>query len=737
MTGVRAWAVLFGLIGVLSATGALAEAPRLKLAAALSLSGFGTFYGGPVLEGLTLAVEEANRQKGEPSIEVSVADDHTSPSEAAALARSLASSDALAVIGPPLTVSAMLTGPIYEQAGLVSIVPTSHGDDVPKPSTTFQPIFNTGAMGAALANYDFYVLGRHRAVVLFREDAFGRPIADGFRRAAERLGLDATYHGFSDDAGRAQAAAAAIAEAGDGAIGLGMLPSDAVPLLTVLRRGGVRGPVLAPSSLAGDDFADLFAREPEEAEHPGFFTDELYAASPMMFDSANDEGIRFAERFKARFGHAPSWSAVQGYDSARLAIAALRAADRQAGNADLATRRRAVRDFLAALDGPEHALAGVTGPLWFTPGRGRDQTVRIGRFYRKLFESAPVQLVPVQHVEQSELESGAAVDLGDGVVARRQRVVFTGVRLNELSRLDLAQSRVTADVYIWLRYAELRGSTAADPADIEFPDLLRGTSDGKQPARSAVLPDGSRYQLFRLRGDFRNEFDLRRFPVDRQTVAVRFFNARASSESIIYAQDRRDALLESPSETGPLGTIAGDGAFRAVPQWEPVQALAARDTLVTRSGLGNPRLVGLDQQREASGFGLKVELQRRIVTTLLKNLLPLGLMTLIVYSTLFFPAHLLKEKVTVTVTGALSGAVLLGSINAQLGGIGYVIAVEYVFYVFFLLCFVCILSFVVTEHLRVRKDSPRIARVERWSRVAYGAVLVATCVAAILASRNA
>jgi hypothetical protein len=166
----------------------------------------------------------------------------------------------------------------------------------------------------------------------------------------------------------------------------------------------------------------------------------------------------------------------------------LRASDRRAGNADLAGRRLAVRNFLAGLDGPEHAILGVTGPLWFTPGRGRDQTVRMGHFHSKLFESAPVQSVPVQHVERSELESGAAVELDDGVVARRQRVVFTGIRLNELARLDLAQSRVTADVYVWLRYAELPGVAAAKPDDIEFPDLLRGTSDGKQQARSAVPP---------------------------------------------------------------------------------------------------------------------------------------------------------------------------------------------------------------------------------------------------------
>jgi hypothetical protein len=200
---------------------------------------------------------------------------------------------------------------------------------------------------------------------------------------------------------------------------------------------------------------------------------------------------------------------------------------------------------------------------------------------------------------------------------------------------------------------------------------------------------------------------------------VRFFNAHAASDSLIYAQDRRTPSSDTLSTDGRKLGGTGADTFREVPQWEALHAVAGRDTLVTRSGLGNPRLVGLEQVREQSGFSIEVELRRRIVPTLLKNLLPLGLMTLIVYSTLHFPPHLLKEKVTVTVTGALSGAVLLGSINNQLGGVGYVLAVEYLFYAFFALSLFCIVSFVTTERLRVTRRADLLVRVELWSRYVY------------------
>jgi ABC-type branched-subunit amino acid transport system substrate-binding protein len=695
-----------------------ARAAPLHLAAALSLTGPGDFYGLPARDGIRLAVEEANAESGEARIELDVADDHSEPEQAVALARKLGADDALAVIGPPLTVTALRAGPVYAQAGLVAIVPTAHGDDVPAPASVFQPIFNNGRMGAALADYLFHVLGGRRAIMLYRDDGYGRPLAAGFRREAVRLGLTARATAFTTEAERNEAGRLAAADPDHPAIAIGSLSADAVPLLMALRRGGVRAPILGPDSIGGDSFAKLFAQTEEERARPGFFTDNLYAASPILFDSANEATQAFARRFHARFAVEPSWSAVQGYDSARLAIAAARDAAAHAGP-DLRARRAAVRGFLASLDGPARAIAGVSGPLWFMPSRGRDQPVRIGRFVNGLFESAPVQLVPVRSAEPADLASGAAIDLGDGHLVRRQVVVFTGVLLNEATQLDFKQSRFTADLYLWLRYAQTPGLAAAKPDDLEFPDLVQGSSGHPRPVRTAELPDGTHYVLWRLRGDFANEFDLRAFPADRQRLSVRFFNAHADSTRIVYVQDRR------------VGDVAAPDAFRNLPQWQKLAVATSRDTLVTHSGLGNPRLEGLEQVRELSGFSLNMVVRRRVLTTLMKNLLPLVLMTLIAYSTLHFPPHLLKEKVTVTVTAALAGAVLLSSINSQLGGVGYVLAVEYLFYVFFALCFFCILTFVLTERMRVLKHTARIARAELVSRSVYLGILSATVIMSV------
>jgi branched-chain amino acid transport system substrate-binding protein len=186
-------------------------------------------------------------------------------------------------------------------------------------------------------------------------------------------------------------------------------------------------------------------------------------------------------------------------------------------------------------------------------------------------------------------------------------------------------------------------------------------------------------------------------------------------------------------QVDPFASNVAPDAFRNLTQWHPLRASEARANLVTQSALGDPRLVGLERVRELSGFGLTVELRRRVLATLAKTLLPLGLMALIMYAALHFPAAHVQEKVAVAITGALSGAVLLSAINAQLGNVGYIIAIEYGFYVFFTLCLMSIVSVLAAERLREAGRLRTALAVESSGRylflVGLGAIIAAVWLA--------
>ncbi len=127
-------------------------------------------------------------------------------------------------------------------------------------------------------------------------------------------------------------------------------------------------------------------------------------------------------------------------------------------------------------------------------------------------------------------------------------------------------------------------------------------------------------------------------------------------------------------------------------------------------------------------------LRRRTGATLVKSLLPVGLMTLMMFASLWFPPALVRDKVAVAITGALSGAVLLAAINNQLGNVAYTMAVEYAFYVFFALALLCILSVSLAEQLRVAGRSRAALVAERATRFVFFLALAATSAAGWLAA---
>jgi hypothetical protein len=82
----------------------------------------------------------------------------------------------------------------------------------------------------------------------------------------------------------------------------------------------------------------------------------------------------------------------------------------------------------------------------------------------------------------------------------------------------------------------------------------------------------------------------------------------------------------------------------------------------------------------------------------------------------------------------LSGAVLLSAINAQLGNVGYVLAVEYVFYIFFALSLLCIVSVLAAEQFRVAGSKTVAIAAERATRALFLLAMLGTVLAAWLVS---
>lgn len=706
---------------------------KVEVAAALSVSGEFKSFGAGSLEGIQLAIEEANAGDAGPRIELKVYDDKSTESGAREAAGRIAASPAVLVLGPSNTVPSLAAGGDYAKAGLASVTTTATSDLITDNPTTFRLLFKNSEQGEMLATYLSRVLGQRRAAVMVVDDGYGRTIEKGFRTAAERLGIVARYYVLKSGDKPEEVAKTAAHEIAGMPVVLAMLDSDGAKILPVLRRMSINGPFLGGDAFGIDTFSAQFAGLPEEKTKPGFFSENLYGITPTILDSANAENLAFAERFKRRFGHNPGWVAVAGYDAGRLAIETIRGMEVKGG--DLAAMRAAALKYLLALNDPKRASAGLLGPLVFDEGRGRQMAVRVGRFVSGRFESAPLQIVSVENPASEEIKSGAVFEVCPGRYARMQQVIYSGMYLNEIMWMDQAHFTFAADFYVWIRYSKNSEPEAADPMEIKFPDLSNVHFDREHPVERRETEDGTTYVLWRVQGEFRNRFDLRRYPFDRQALTVRFFNARASADRIVYALDLSTAHdLDGSGDSGtPFG--AAEEAFRRLSQWNFARTHQQRENFVAKSSLGDPRRVGREDYRELSGYSATFEVKRRPFSTIMKNLLPLLIMTCILYASLHFPPVLVQPKIGVAITAVLTGMVLLNSVNSQLGTIGYTVAVEYVFYVYFALGLLHVVSVLLSERLRETGHSALAARTDFWARLIFLGTVGALVVAGLVYSR--
>jgi branched-chain amino acid transport system substrate-binding protein len=345
---------------------------------------------------------------------------------------------------------------------------------------------------------------------------------------------------------------------------------------------------------------------------------------------------------------------------------------------------------------------------------------RFGAYERGRLVSAPIQLVTVQNPDlvdlAKEVRAGHIVNIGDKFFWL-QRVVYAGIDIAHLGGVDLKGGTFNVDFYLWLRY----GGHDDLPSHIELPGLQKGSFDPAHPAETGTQDDLN-YRVWRVSGDIKAEFDLHDFPFDSQSLLVRFQNHEAPREQIAYVIDTAGLHMHRP-DPSPVGARS---AFRDLQLWHVAGIRYFVDAFSISSTQGKTAFFDTDDRNEYGGFDTAIVVQRDVVAFMIKTLVPLFLLVLVVFATLFFPVSLTKERTTIPVTGILTSAVLLISISNQLPSLGYTMALEYMFYVFFVLCLMAMCAGFMGEILRNRAYHGHAIAVDQIARISYAAVVLLT-----------
>ena len=704
-------AVVAGVVLVLAVAWAAILWTRpepIRIAFANSLSGPSAPAGTESLVATQLAIDEVNAKggvNGRP-IELVLFDDASNPAVARANAQAIADSPCVAVLGHFLSSTSLAAAPAYKDARIPALTGSAAADDLTSGNEYyFRALTPISTQARSIAEHLGAVMKEPKVRLFHTRDAYGESFVSGFAAAYPLVqwrvfGLDVASGqiGSMDEA-----LDAAAQEPGPGVIVIGAAADFVADIVKALRRRGIKGTIIASQGAARESYLQNFVNEPEEKAHPGFFSENLYAASSLIFDSAGVAAQAFAADYKTKVGTSPSWVAGGAYDAARLMIEALKRADvKNRSDSKIADRDR-VRVAFGAIDSPKSAVAGLTGRLYFNTNRDIPRPIRLGFFRYGRFVTAPLQLVRID--QPNGIDLAAEREKGHVVTFRDrhywiQRVVYTGIDINRVSRVDMKQNSFSVDFYLWMRFA---GDDEAQ-THVEFPALLdRGAFDPARPVQ-AGQEDGLSYRLYRINGDFKARFDLHDYPFDTQQLLLHFQNLEQRRELITYVIDRFGLRLDDDGSSR-----AEDGAYSGLELWRFLGLNYFVESLSSGSTLGKASLFGAEARTEFAGFDAAIMLRRSSAVYMLKNLLPLFLLVLVVFATLFFPETMFRERVTIPVTSILASAVLLVAVNSQIGDVGYTVVVEEMFYIFFVLCLMTILA--GYRHEKLRDDGRKRAAV--------------------------
>ena len=727
---------LFSVIslGGLFPLGSRAQSTAITIAVAAPLSGDGASGGQEIVDSIKLYIDATNREggiNGRP-LKLNIYDDKGNANGATQVANDIAKSDALVVLGHRSSDASIAAGSIYQDKKLPAITGTANSPKVTSDRPYyFRIIYTNPALAKTLSIYAQQVLQIKTASVIYdkaskNELAQSEVIKSAFE--ANDNGKIQKIWGIDSDPNNRKASVQQIVneiatEPEAGILFLTLSKEEvAEDFLVALKQKGLKNLVLGEQALGRESFAKRFEKYDEEKKNAGFFTDGMYVPLPILFDSAGADAQDFLTTYQKAYNKTPSYLGAKFYEAAIIAVDAIRKANSKGTNVE--GDREQVRDALSKLNNRKVGIRGLTGLLYFNSDRNSDQPVRLAQFQNQKLISASQQFTPITNPERlnlpKELQSGSIVQTGDQYFWR-QRVVYAGMDINKLNRID--KSSFTADFYVWFRY-----SGSDEPTEIQFPDAVTNSVnptapvfDGKAPIKAQVV-NGLNYRLYRVRGEFRNAFDFRDYPFDSQKLNLRFDNPILSTERLVYAIDTVGLKL-------PRAKDAERRPFQGLQLWNFKDITYFQDSSRSTSTQGDPDLVQSNAQIEYPGLSIRMTFQRKTIVFLSKNVSPLILLSLLTYCCLFFPYTMFVPRTMAPASALLSGIVLLLSFNNQLPEVGYTVAMEYVFYVYFCLC---LLPIIVTAiGTKLDKDGHKKAfkylNIASW--IAYPLILITTVAA--------
>lgn len=304
-----------------------AQAEDVKFGFAAPLTGPQAHYGEDMQNGLTLALEEANKKgikvDGETAKFILVSrDDQADPRTAVQVAQQLVDEEVDGILGHFNSGTTIPASRVYNEAGLPQIAMATSPEYTDQGyDTTFRMMTSDTQQGAAVGKFIVDSLKAKKVAIIDDRTAYGQGLADEVEKAVKKAGGEIVRREYTTDkANDFTSILTNIKAAEPDTIFYGGLDAQSGPMKRQLVRLGVKAPLISGEMTRSDTFLKLAgdAAEGTYASLAGVPLDKMAA------------GKDFAQRYEARFKKAPGVYAPYAYDGAWTMITAIE----QAGSAD-------------------------------------------------------------------------------------------------------------------------------------------------------------------------------------------------------------------------------------------------------------------------------------------------------------------------------------------------------------------------------------------------------------------
>ncbi|NYT86686.1 branched-chain amino acid ABC transporter substrate-binding protein [Pollutimonas harenae] len=295
----------------------------VKLGFAAPLTGPQSHYGEDMKNGLTLALEEANKQNieldGKPAkFELVTRDDQADPRTAVQVAQQIVDEEVQGVLGHFNSGTTIPASSVYNDAGLPQIAMATSPEYTQQGyDTTFRMMTSDTQQGAAAGEFIVKDLGAKNIALIDDRTAYGQGLADQVAKAVEANGGKVVAREYTTDkANDFTAILTNIKSKEPDAIFFGGLDAQSGPMRRQMVTLGIKAPLVSGEMTRSATFLKL----------AGDAANGTYASLAGVPLKQMAAGEKFAADYKARFKVEPGVYAPYAYDGAWNMITAMKEA---------------------------------------------------------------------------------------------------------------------------------------------------------------------------------------------------------------------------------------------------------------------------------------------------------------------------------------------------------------------------------------------------------------------------